>query len=259
VVPFALCALYALGLALGERTRHAAAEEKPTPPVAQPKDAAPPPDLAEQVAELEKKIAELRKQRKSMAGGAVLAAERFTLLREAPGCGVREYQDELDTLHAFHRRVEVFTTELRSLEDRFVAFQRVSPAGYLELTVRGAPKNLFVLKMRDATGAELGLTTVSGWSEPVLTRVLLRMQAAPGMPKELRLVAQPTILDRGVVPALKACGAAGYKTVTFTGFVPSREDSPKPNESGPPRFKWYDEEAMNPAELANEIENVPKR
>lgn len=246
----AACALSAFGL--NARTPTATAEDKrPSAPV----------DPARQAAKLEEQIAELRKQRKSMAWDAIRAAERLNILRWSPGCGaVREVQDEVDTLYELHRLVETITDVIRADEDTFAKLYGVPPTGYLELIVRNSPDRVVVLKMRDAAGTKLGTTTVSGWSEPMLTRVLLLMQAAPGMPKELRLVAQPTIIDKGVIPVLKACAAAGYKTVVFTGWVTTDDDSVKPGENPETAgFKWYDEEARNPAELAKEIETAPKR
>lgn len=261
----ALFGVLALGLGLGlsPRTLDAAADEKSTPPVEERKGQAPPADLANQVAVLEKQIAELRQQRKSAARGAIHAGKRADLTRKSvrASCGsYKDYQDDLDALRAFHNRLEMTTTEIRAHQDTFAKIHGGAPAGYLELTVRGEPKHIFVLKIRDLAGADLGTVTVNEWSEPMLTRVLVRTQAAPNVPKELCMVAQPTRFDDGVLKALKACNAAGYKTVTFTGYVYSGEDSSKPNEnSDPPGFKWYDEEAKTTADLIEEIEPTPKR
>ncbi len=68
-------------------------------------------------------------------------------------------------------------------------------------------------------------------------------------------------LGSGPAAALKACDAAGYKTVTFTGYVVAGGFTAEltPDQTGDqPGYNWYDKKKKT-AELVKEIEEGMRR
>jgi RNA polymerase sigma factor (sigma-70 family) len=133
-------------------------------------------------------------------------------------------------------------------------------AGYLELIVRGtAPRFEFALREFDANGKEIGTAVFDMNNAPMLARVLARTKADATAPTELRvLAAPPTALGGGPHAALKACDAAGYKTVKFTGYVVAGGFAPelKIDDTGEqPGYKSFNGAERKVTDLIKEIED----
>ena len=134
--------------------------------------------------------------------------------------------------------------------------------GYFELVIRGTAADYgFALREFDAQGKEVGTI---GFAESMknpamLAKVLARTKADPTAPAEMRVLASPpTALGGGPHAALKACDAAGYKTVKFTGYVVGGGFAPelKIDDRGvKPGYIWFDGVERKPTELMKEIED----
>lgn len=132
------------------------------------------------------------------------------------------------------------------------------PAGYLELIVRGtAPRSEFALREFDAQGKEVG-TAVFDQNGAMLAKVLARTRADTTAPTELRILASPpTALGGGTWTALKACDAAGYKTVKFTGYIVAggfAQELKIADKGVRPGYTWYDGVERKIGELMKEVE-----
>lgn len=249
-----LCVALALGTGSLPVT-HTHAAPLPLTPV-------PTAERAEQVKVLEAKIAQLRKERALTAWVALKVRERKRALEQPTVCHVPAVaHDELRTqLNKFQSRVQDATNEIRAHQHRFAKLYGAPPVGSVELAVRDSGHEYqFVLTERDSAGTEIGIVTIRNVNGPMLSKVLTRMRADPTAPKRLDVVADPsTSFTCGPRKALEACAVAGYKTVTFTGYVTSAErtSDAQPDEQGSaPGFKWYEEAEKNPATLAKEIED----
>ena len=92
----------------------------------------------------------------------------------------------------------------------------------------------------------------------MLAIFLARTKADPLAPRELRVLASPsTALGMGSIEALKACDAAGYTKVKFTGYVIAGGYTPelKADQKGDvPGYKHYDNVERTPTSLIQEIE-----
>jgi hypothetical protein len=135
-------------------------------------------------------------------------------------------------------------------------------SGYLELYVRGtAGQEEFGLREIDAADKEVVSLVVKDatLNGAMLAKVLARTKADSTAPTEVRLLVDPRAsLGWGPLAILKACDAAGYKTVKFTGYVPAGGFTRqlKPDEKGEmPGYKRYDGIERKVRELMKEIED----
>jgi hypothetical protein len=134
---------------------------------------------------------------------------------------------------------------------------RTVPKAHVELTLHGKARNFeFAIKEADAAGKEIGTAVVR---EPaMLARLLTRIKNDPAAPRQLRVVADPSIATNGYFAVgLKACQTAGFKTVTFTGYMPQNNVLPelKPDQKGEaPGFKRYDAAECDTASLIKDFE-----
>jgi RNA polymerase sigma factor (sigma-70 family) len=140
------------------------------------------------------------------------------------------------------------------------------PRGHLELRITSAaPSNLIGLREFDAQGNEVLWLTLMDPTQngEKLARLLSRTKADPAGPAEIRVVVDPRVsLGWAPVAALKACDAAGYKTVKFTGYIPAggftREL--KPDEKGDvPGYTRHDNVERTAESLVKEFEEGRRR
>ena len=271
----ALCAVFALGTGVGLGTRTGAtgagAQEKAPEP--RPKAAAP--DPAKEIAALEREIAIRQTEQLAFAVAVKAVAEKLELTKQAAANGSGTAAEVLDatlTLARFKENVEQAKARLKLKQEWLAKLKKeaaVNAKGYLELTVSGTTDALvFVIREFPPNDPkEFGLQRVYGpirTGDPAALVVLLtRAKKDPNGPQEVRVIVQPqTALGTGPPAALKACDAAGYKTVTFTGYVfgggfatPLKDD-----QTGEVRgYKRYDAVEVKPAELVKEIEEGMKR
>ncbi len=268
---FALCAVFALGTGVGlsTRTEHtgAAAQEKAAPPGATPKAAAP--DPATEIAALEKEIAALEAEQKASALGVEAATKRVDLLKRQSEPRDPDIQEVELVLRRFQDNLASATAKLKVKRERLAKLKGTAmktDTGYIDLTISGkAGASEFVLyehPYADPYRRDKRLPPVYGpvtTRDPeMLKRLLTRAKADPTGPQEVRVTAEPqTALGVGPSVALKACDAAGYKTVTFTGYVFGGGFAVelKPDQTGDVRgYKRYDAVEVKPAELVKEIE-----
>jgi RNA polymerase sigma factor (sigma-70 family) len=193
------------------------------------------------------KIAELARQRKALA-------DYQEALKLIPKDIAAEEQALKDTEAGI----------ARVLADRATLAKesRVPPAdhaGYVELTLHGKGRNFeFAIKETDAASKEIGTVVVR---EPaMLTKLLMRIRNDPAAPKQLRVVADPSLSLNGYFTVgLKACESAGFKTVTFTGYMPKqvlRIPALKSDHKGDaPGYKRYDAVERDTASLIKEVED----
>jgi hypothetical protein len=134
-------------------------------------------------------------------------------------------------------------------------------AGYLELTVRGtAGQYEFALRELDAAGKEVVALVVKDatLNGAMLARVLARTKADPTAPAEMRVIAAPpTAQGIGQQAALKACDAAGYKTVKFTGYIMAggfTRNLKQDDRGEVPGYRYYDNAEKMAESLDKEIE-----
>jgi hypothetical protein len=207
------------------------------------KAAATPDDIARTVTDLKKELAHLDNER-----------QEIETLRE---------QVALKSLILEKRRKEL-SALLESLQ---LQRKEIKPGAYLELkifTKRDGDllKVEFSLTETDANGQPIG--TVTFREQAMLQKLLRRAHNDPTAPKELRVTTQPaTALTGWPTTALKACVAAGYKTVKYTGYVcvgagymPPLDPDQKGNAIG---YKHYEGAEKNPVELIKEIEEGQRR
>jgi RNA polymerase sigma factor (sigma-70 family) len=160
--------------------------------------------------------------------------------------------------------------ELEVLKVQIVLLNRkAANTGYIELTITGtAGKFSFTLyEVLTDDGKQRGTVRkfgpVTTTDADMLTKLLTRARADATAPKVLRVIAEPpTALGVGPHSALKACAAAGYDAVTFTGYVPLggylAELPPNPKGNVPGYF-FYDSKEVKPAEVAKDIEEGLRR
>lgn len=133
--------------------------------------------------------------------------------------------------------------------------------GHLDLIIRGSAGYYeFALRETGADGKEVGTVVVAGKANggKMLALLLTRTKYDPMAPRELRVLASPsTALGIGSIEALKACDAAGYAKVKYTGYIVSGGFTPelKADQKGEvPGYKHYDNVERKPSELIKEIE-----
>ncbi len=274
---FALCAVFALGTGVGlsTRTDHSgvAAQEKAAPPGATPKAAAPAP--AKEIAALELEIAISQTEQQAFAVAVKAATERLQLTKKAVVNGNGSNVDLLDdtlTVARFQESLETATARLKEMRERLAKLKGTAmktDTGYIELTIGGkAGEFEFVIREFPPNDPkEFGVQRVYGpvtTRDPeMLKRLLTRAKADPTGPQEARVIVQPqTVFGMGPRAALKACDAAGYKTVAFTGYVFGGGFAVelKADQKGDVRgYKRYDAVEVKPAELVKEIEEGLRR
>jgi len=135
-------------------------------------------------------------------------------------------------------------------------------AAFVELTVAGQGGKLeFSLRETDASGKVLGTVRVAEGA--MLLKLLTRTKADATAPKELRVIAEPSAtMGVGLTTALKACDAAGYSKVKFTGYIPAGGYMPPldPKQKGEaPGYKHYEGKESSPAQLMREMEEGMSR
>jgi hypothetical protein len=181
----------------------------------------------------------------------------------------KEAQKNLAALQQAKRDAEEVGKKLKTAKDTLATLKLEAAKqsrGYLDLTISGkTDEYVLELKETDASDKVVGTVTLRDTSADagMLTRLLLRTKADPNSPLQVRIVAQPqTALGYGPRAALKACKAAGYKTVKFTGYVYTggfaRELGPdwKGRAAG---YTRYDAADRKPDELLKEIEEGLKK
>jgi hypothetical protein len=241
------------------RTQEITEEKSPAPQA----ETAPSVDFAAKITTLEKQTAELRKERAQAAWNALAVTQRLDFLRRISQhfCGDfrEEFRELQDALRRSYSRVEQSRITLCSCQAEFAKLHGASDEGMLILTVHGKwDSGAITLRERPANESELGAVIVED-SLPLLTKLLSRTKADPTAPKRLHVVVMPEAPFGGNArTVLKACAAAGYKAITFTGYVVSDKFSTdlQPDEYGnAPGFKWYEEVEKNPTELLKEIDD----
>jgi RNA polymerase sigma factor (sigma-70 family) len=198
--------------------------------------------------EIEKKLRELQAQ------AALMQAEREKLdaLRKEADAKAEEIELKVQRLREEAQALRAKRAEL----DRKV--EAVRSGGYLELKVYGKDAWFeYSLSETGADGKPVGTAIVR---EPaMLQKLLARARADPTAPKELRLVAEPNAKSGSylLVSVLKACDAAGYRSIKFTGYIfaGGLMLELKPDQKGEaPGYKHYQAAEKNPSELIKEIE-----
>jgi RNA polymerase sigma factor (sigma-70 family) len=153
--------------------------------------------------------------------------------------------------------------QARELKKQLNALQtKLNPRrGHLDLIIRGSAGYYeFALREMGADEKEVGTVVVAGTANGgrMLAILLARTKADPLAPRELRVLASPsTALGIGSIEALKACDAAGYAKVKFTGYVIAGGYTPelKADQKGDvPGYKHYDNIERTPTSLIQEIE-----
>ena len=259
-----------VGVGLGTRTDHTGAAAQEKAPEPRPKTAAPAP--ATEIAALEKEIAALEAEQKASALGVEAATKRVDLLKRQSEPRDPDIQEVELVLRRFQDNLASATAKLKVKRERLAKLKGTAmktDTGYIELTIGGkAGEFEFVIReVPPNDPKEFGLQRVYGpvtTRDPeMLKRLLTRAKADPTGPQEVRVTADPqTTSGSGPVAALKACAAAGYKTVKYTGYVfgggfatPLKDD-----QTGEVRgYKRYDAVEVKPAELVKEIEEGMKR
>lgn len=171
-------------------------------------------------------------------------------------------QEKRDELAEAQKEVEVAAAQLKAAKDKLAAANAVlMKSAYLVLTVAGkADDAQFVLREVPVEGTLGGKPRgpVVTRDEKMLATLLARAKADPAGPLTVRVVVEPQMtMDRGTRDALRACDAAGYTTVTFTGYVALRRfagELPPTAQGNVPDYVRYDARGKKPAELLQEIE-----
>jgi RNA polymerase sigma factor (sigma-70 family) len=164
---------------------------------------------------------------------------------------VEELDAQIKDLAARLQRIDTSQAELRANRDALVAKREelvkkkpaaAKPAGGYVLLSFGGDAKAFEITLSEAgaDGKVIGTATVKG--EALLAKLLARTRADPAAPAELRV--GPALPGVDALPVLRACAAAGYKTVTFTGFAAA---------------KWYEAAERTTADLIKEIEAVRRK
>jgi hypothetical protein len=210
-------------------------------------------EAAKAVTDLNARLAALTRQRNDSATDTKkLETELAALLleKEQKAAEFQAQQQERES------RIEATLEELKRVRERSEAERH---AGFVELTLHGKDRNFeFAIKETDATGKEIGTAVVR---EPkMLTKLLTRIKNDPTAPKQLRVVADPSLsLNGHFTVGLKACETAGFKTVTFTGYMPKqvlRIPALKSDHKGDaPGYKRYDAVERDTASLIKEVED----
>lgn len=171
------------------------------------------------------------------------------------------------------RRAEELVAKAKELNDQGMRVQEArnrlhalnanQAGGYLVLTVSGkVGEPLYAIREMPAGGKAL-LGPVFVTHPDMLAKLLTRAKADATGPQLARVVAEPQMaLGLGPASALKACDAAGYKTVTFTGYVPLRRSATELQASAKgnvPDYVWHDAKEKKAAELLKEIEDGLKK
>ncbi|HEY1191998.1 MAG TPA: sigma-70 family RNA polymerase sigma factor [Gemmata sp.] len=160
--------------------------------------------------------------------------------------------------------------ELRQLTEQLDA--QAGPTkragGYLVLTVGGtaaapeyALRELEELPVIRTLPKKYRLVSTS--DAEMIAKLITRAKADPNGPRNVLVGVEPqTVLGAGAQKVLDACDAAGYKTVTFTGYVFGGGFAVplKPDQAGEVRgYKRYDQVEVKPKQLAEEIKEGLRR
>ncbi|MBA4064181.1 MAG: hypothetical protein C0501_10795 [Isosphaera sp.] len=246
----ALSAVFALGVGVGMSARVAvptADGQEKVSAAPQPRRVPPAADTVEEIDEvirgLEREALEAAVQLRDLRVWRIAADAQF--LGPAGGTGA-----------GFAAVGAALGLPLREAEDRSVALAQRSEAlrrervklvnaakpggGFVLLSFGGDAKAFEItLSEAGADGKVIGTANVSG--EAMLAKLLARTRADPTAPTQLRVV--PTFPSMDTLPVLRACDAAGYKTVRYTGVV-----------GAGPEAKWLDAVERPTADLVKEIE-----
>jgi RNA polymerase sigma factor (sigma-70 family) len=156
------------------------------------------------------------------------------------------------------RRKKVWE-ETKKLETTLKELAPAARAGaYLELTAHGKQSGFeYSITETDASGKVIGRVITH---EPeMLAKLLARTKNDTTAPKELRVVIDPSLAITGhPTIVFKACDAAGYKTIKFTGYIPYGNflQELKSEQRGEvPGHTRYDNAECVPANLLKNIED----
>lgn len=234
-------------------------------------------NVAQRIAELKAKIAAAQKPPALAEVDQRIAALKAELVQLVVQRGETERDakriaEQLFSLRGQEARTrsELEILVAKRAELAKMAADRPAAGAYVELTVGGpvdfttegpAVRVEFTLKETDAAGKEIGTVLIR---EPEMLRKLLaRLKKDATAPKELRVVVQPqTANGVGPLVAFKACDAAGFTSVKFTGhIVTGLLPFPiKPDHKGAAAgFKWYDGSERSPASLIKEYEDGSRK
>jgi hypothetical protein len=208
------------------------------------------------------------KENEAQAAQMVLAAntrlQKLLQQREAIESRAGKLEDELAQVREdFRQRQVEFDAKQKERQARIEAILeelkavRTTQKGFIELTLHSKDRNFeFAIKETDAAGKEIGTVVVR---EPaMLTKLLTRIKNDPAAPRQLRVVADPSLGTNGYfVVGLKACESAGFKTVTFTGYMPQNnflQELKSDQKGDAPGYKRYDAVERDTASLIKEFE-----
>lgn len=223
----------------------------------------------EEIADVEKAILKLEVIQKLQEITLVQAEAYLKKLRDT-NADAKDQSTAAIAVSEAQIALRATTKELDELKVKLMGLKRKADnTGYIELTITGtAGKFGYILyEVPPDDGKQRGLVrkfgpVTTGDSE-MLAKLLTRAKADPTAPKVIRVIAQPqTAVGVGPSTALKACAAAGFEQVTFTGYVVAGGFTPelKPDAKGNvPGYIWYDAKERKPAELAKEIEEGLRR
>jgi RNA polymerase sigma factor (sigma-70 family) len=214
--------------------------------------------------EVQKDLDTLARFKESEREAAKLVADLNTKLNTLKR--VDKLEDELaETRKAFQLKQEEFDARQRERQvkiDAVLAELKVirgKSVGYLELTLHGKAREFeFTLRETDAAGKDIGTVVVR---EPaMLTKLLSRAKNDPAAPKQLRVIADPSIGGTNgyqFLFGLKACESAGFNTITFTGYVPQSflQELKSDQKGEAPGYKRYDAVERDTATLIKQFED----
>ncbi|QJW94264.1 hypothetical protein FTUN_1784 [Frigoriglobus tundricola] len=224
---------------------------------------------AKQIANLEEDVRKLEQKYTSAHDGFRAAQKRYELTKNVLGANPKEVLDDQIIVARFRDELEAAETQLKGARDRLAKLKGIAvqaPAECIELTVGGqAGEFEFVIREVpvDQTVTKRGTGPVTTRDPVMLAKLLARAKSDPNGPQQVVIIAQPqTSFTTGPGAALKACGAAGYKTVTFTGYVFGGGEAVqlKLDQKGEvPGYKRYDAAEVKPADLLKEIQDGMRR
>jgi RNA polymerase sigma factor (sigma-70 family) len=230
----------------------ASAEEK----LAKPKPAPADPFAKPPATEIDEKLRELRKQLDQLQD----ERQKLDSLKKQTDEQAAKLDKQVHDILEAAKMLQAKRAEL----DRKV--EAAKPGAYLELKVSGnrvadTPQGSLALTETDASGKPIGTAVLR--EQAMLQKFLARAKADPTAPKELRVTIDPDATLTGwPVAALKACEAAGYTSVKFTGYVfgggfpmPLKPDQ-KGEVGG---YKHHQGAEKKPSELIKEIEEGMRR
>ena len=184
---------------------------------------------------------------------------RATLERDRHLKLANEATAEAQALIAYRQRI----AERFAAQGEFSKRHNTPTTSYVELRISGNTNEpVFTVREMAAVDPQGGARRLCG---PVTTRdpemlakLLARAKNDPTGPQHVVIIAQSeTVRGRGPASTLKACDAAGYKTVKYDGYVfQGGMTAPlKPDQKGAVSgYKYYDVTEVKSADLLKEIE-----